>query len=230
MLLVSCQKIDKNYGDQSVLRDLSFTISSGQKVGLIGPNGSGKTTILRIITGLEHPTQGTAVIPPSVTIGYVPQYMEFNEDMTVMDYILQHYKNAKTVLEEKEKNLAQAPESRMKQAMNSYQKARDDFEKAGGYQFPSRAQGVLDAFSLSGKEHQKIEKLSGGEKNALSLARTLLDEPDLLLLDEPANHLDYIGVARLEDFLKRYKGAVCIVSHRVYQLSTAGPLDPESSW
>ena len=218
MLLANLQNVTKRYSVETILQGVSFQISSGQKLGLIGPNGSGKTTILRILLDQEPPSEGIAVLARGVKVGYIPQYVEYNDNDTVMDIILTDHRRLAAVLREQEERLAQASEAQMDKAFREYEQALDDYNSIDGDNFPQRAQAMLDALGLRGKGGQKIGSLSGGEKNVLSMTQALLAEPDLLVLDEPANHLDYLGVAWLEDFLNRFKGAVLIVSHNRYLL------------
>jgi ATP-binding cassette subfamily F protein 3 len=218
LLVASFQNVSAHYGAQTVLQDVTFKINSGEKIGLIGNNGTGKTTILRVMLGRELPTGGTVVIPDGVRVGYVPQYVEYDDDATVIDALLEDYHHASDNLREQEERLANAPESDIDRVMRSYQKALDRYDRIDGETFPRRAQAMLDALGLKDKENQRTGSLSGGEKNVLSLAEALLAQPDLLVLDEPANHLDYAGVAWLEDFLRRFRGAVLIVSHNRYLL------------
>ncbi len=218
MLLASLQNVTKRYGDQVVLREASFQVSSGQKVGLIGANGSGKTTILRILTGAEQPSEGNAVVRRGVRLGYVPQHVEADDEAGVMDFVLADYNRLAARLREHEQRLAGASGGELDDAMRAYQRVRDEFERRHGYDYPRRAEAMLDAMGLAGRMGQKVGSLSGGEKNVLALTRALLREPDLLLLDEPANHLDYLGLAWLEDFLARSKAAMLLVSHNRYLL------------
>jgi ATP-binding cassette subfamily F protein 3 len=218
MLLANFQNVSKTYGAQAVLRGVSFQINSGQKLGLIGPNGSGKTTILRILVGQEEPSDGNAVTPRGVRIGYVPQHVEFQGDLTVSECILREQTRLSEALRREELRLSEAGEDELNAAMRAYQRALDAFERIGGHRFPQRAEAMLDALGLAGRAEQNVGSLSGGEKNVLGMAEALLAEPDLLLLDEPANHLDYQGVAWLEDFLVRFRGALLIVSHNRYLL------------
>jgi ATP-binding cassette, subfamily F, member 3 len=218
MLVASVQNVTKQFGVQTVLHGASFTISSGQKLGLIGPNGSGKTTLIRILLGQEPPSDGSAVVSSGVRVGYVPQYVEHADSQTVMESILDRHRDVADALRAQEERLAQASEAEMDKALRAYERARDAYDKAAGDQYPHRARAMLDALGLQGRADQLIGSLSGGEKNVLSLTKALLEEPDLLILDEPANHLDYVGIAWLEDFLKRFKGAVLIVSHNRYLL------------
>jgi len=218
MLLASLQNVTKLYGAQSVLQGCSFQVSSGQKLGLIGPNGCGKTTILRILLGTEEPTDGIAILSNGVSVGYVPQHVDYNEDETVMECVLGEHRSLTTALREHEEQMAKASGDELQKALRAYQRARDAYDHAGGDDFPRRSQAMLDALGLAGRKDQKISSLSGGEKNVLSMTKALLAEPDLLILDEPANHLDYTGVAWLEAFLSRFKGAVLIVSHNRYLL------------
>ncbi len=218
MLIASFDSVATHYGAQPVLKGVSFKISAGQKLGLIGPNGAGKTTILRVLLGQEPPTSGSAFVSPGVRIGYVPQRVEYDDGETVLGHILAEYSALADALRDAEARLERASETEVDRALRAYQRARDDYDRLDGDLFPQRARAMLDALGLPGREEQKIGSLSGGEKNVLSLAKALLAAPDLLLLDEPANHLDYQGVAWLEGFLNRFRGAVLIVSHNRYLL------------
>ena len=218
MRIASLQNVTTHYGAQPVLTGASFEINSGQKLGLIGANGSGKTTILRVLTGREPVTGGSVYLDPGVRVGYVPQHFEHDTDSTVMDWLLGEYRPIADALHSQEESLARAPAADMDRALRVYQQARDAYDRIDGDSWPRRAQTLLDAFGLGGKEDQQVASLSGGEKNILSLAHALLSEPDLLLLDEPANHLDYLGIAWLEGFLSKFGGTVLIISHNRYLL------------
>ena len=218
MLVASLQSVTKTYGTQVVLQGASLQISSGQKLGLIGPNGSGKTTILRILLGQEPPSDGAAFLARGVQAGYVPQVVAYDDHETVSECLLAEHTRLSAALREQEERLAEASGAEMDKALRAYQRARDAYDHIEGDHFPQRARAMLDALGLPGRQDQKIGSLSGGEKNVLALAQALLAEPDLLVLDEPGNHLDYLGVAWLEEFLARFKGAVLIVSHNRYLL------------
>ena len=218
MLVASFNNVTTHYGGQVVLQGLSFKISSGQKLGLIGPNGSGKTTVLRALLGEETPTGGSVFLAPGIRVGYVPQYVEREEDETAIDWLLAEQRVLADELRKQERRLSRSSGADTKKAMRAYQKARDNYDRIDGDTWPRRARAMLDALGLGHKAGQRVDSLSGGEKNVLSLVHALLAEPELLVLDEPANHLDYMGVAWLEDFLRRFKGAVLMVSHNRYLL------------
>jgi len=212
------ENISREYAGRWVLQNISFEMRPGQKIGLIGANGSGKTTILRILCGLEQPTQGNVSLSSSVRIGYVPQHVEFDTDETVLDSVLREHREYKIALRNQENAVAQADDQAMNRALHKYQRARDAYDLLGGDHFEQRAHAMLDALGLADKQQQKINQLSGGEKNVLAMTQALLAEPNLLILDEPGNHLDYMGLAWLEKFLLRFRGAVLIVSHNRYLL------------
>ena len=218
MRIASLQNVTTHYGAQPVLTVASFEINSGQKLGLVGANGSGKTTILKVLTGREPVTGGSVYLDPGVKVGYVPQHFDHETDSTVVDWLLGEYRPIADALHAQEEVLARSSAADMDSSIRAYQRARDAYDSIDGDSWPRRAQALLDAFGLGGKERQQVASLSGGEKNILSLAQALLSEPDLLLLDEPANHLDYLGVAWLEDFLAKFGGTVLIVSHNRYLL------------
>jgi ATP-binding cassette subfamily F protein 3 len=218
MELIRFQSVRKDYGHRPVLEDVSFRITSGQKAGVIGANGAGKTTIVRILMGEEEPSGGAISRAPSLRIGYVPQFVEFDEGQTVLATLLREHDAALAELRLAEHLLADAAADELGEATAAYDAARESYERAGGDAFEARAVGMLDALGLPGRTEQPVSQLSGGEKNVLSLAQALLAEPDLLVLDEPGNHLDFSGLAWLEQFLAKYRGAVLMVSHNRYLL------------
>ncbi len=218
MLLARLDNATKLYGTDTILDHASFQVSTGQKLGLIGPNGSGKTTILRLLLGTETVTDGLAQVTPGTSVGYVPQYVEYDPHATVMQCLLTDHERMSAELGRCEQRLADAGPDEMDRALKAYQRAADAFEAGGGHRLPDKARAMIDALGLAGRGDQFVGQLSGGEKNVLSLAQALLAEPELLILDEPGNHLDYHGMAWLEEFLQAYKGAVLIVSHNRYLL------------
>ncbi|MBN2210918.1 MAG: ABC-F family ATP-binding cassette domain-containing protein [Sedimentisphaerales bacterium] len=219
MAFLEVSHISKEYVGRWVLRDGSFELAANQKVGLIGPNGSGKTTLLKIITGFEPPDEGRVNLTAEVRIGYVPQHVAFAEGQTVSDYLLSEHQGRRRRLRALEHAVSENHNSpKLPQLLSEYQLARDDYDRHGGDLFEQRAAEILDALGLAGREQQAAGRLSGGEQNVLTLAAALLNQPNLLILDEPGNHLDYLGLAWLDDFLSRFRGAVLIVSHNRYML------------
>ena len=218
MELVRFQSVVKDYGHVAVLEDVSFKVTSGQKVGLVGPNGSGKTSILRMLVG-EEPTSGGVIRrAPGLKVGYVPQIVEHDGRATVIGTVLREHDDLERALRGAEERLASAASDELPVAERDYEGALEAYQQAGGDRVPSQAIGMLDALGLAGRSEELVGTLSGGEKNVLSLVRALLAEPELLLLDEPANHLDFEGLAWLEGFLASYRGAALIVSHNRYLL------------
>ncbi len=218
MELVNVNNVSKDYGYRSVLTGVSFRVNAGRKLGLIGANGTGKTSILRLITGEEPPTGGVITKSHGLRIGYVPQQVEYEDAQTVLACALAEHTKARRALREQEEHLARAPVGALPEAEEAYETAREAYERAGGDGLPQRATSILDSLGLAGRGDQLVGSLSGGEKNILSLTQALLADPDLLLLDEPDNHLDFAGLAWLERFLASFKGSLLIVSHNRYLL------------
>ena len=218
MPLVTFKNISREFAGRYVLDNVSFELNPGQKIGLIGANGSGKTTLLRLLCGLETPTQGRIDIASDVRIGYVPQHVEFHTDQTVREYVLDEHRRLTERLHQKERAVATAGPDRMQRLLHEYQVVRDAYDRMGGDHFEHRADAMLDALGLADRAGHKVAQLSGGERNVLSMTHALLAEPNLLLLDEPGNHLDYLGLAWLDEFLQRFRGAILVVSHNRYLL------------
>ena len=218
MLVASFNNVSAHYGSQIVLDGVSFQIDENDKLGLIGRNGSGKTTLLKVLTGREEPMSGSVVVPQSTTVGYVPQYVDADESVTVRDFLLEDYNRVVEELRRAERGLESVGQVDTGRALDAYQNALDVHDRMDGERFVNEAGSMLASMGLEGKKAQRVGSLSGGEQNVLSLTRALLAKPDLLLLDEPGNHLDFHGMAWLEDFLLRFTGAVLVVSHNRYLL------------
>jgi len=227
MALLRVNGLRKEFGSQVVLDGVSFEINPNDKRGLVGANGCGKTTLLKILTGEEKASGGSFVFDEEARIGYVPQMVLCAADVTVLDYLLKEHNKVERRLREAEKQLAECAPQDLDRALRAFQKARDLFEEQGGDNYAAQAERMLAAFGLAERTKQTVMSLSGGERNLVSLTGALLNRPDLLILDEPANHLDYVGIAWLEDFLKKYKGAILLVSHNRYLLDqvTKGTLE-----
>jgi ATP-binding cassette subfamily F protein 3 len=210
--------VRKDFGHIEVLSDVSFQVMAGEKTGMIGANGSGKTTVLRMLVGEDEPTRGSISRVAALRVGYVPQHVEYDEASTVLETVLAEHHALERELRDRERQLAEATPTELPRATAAYERAREAFEQAGGDRRRAQAAGMLDALGLAGRAHEPVGRLSGGEKNVMSLVRALIAEPELLVLDEPDNHLDFEGVAWLESFLRGYRGAVLIVSHNRYLL------------
>ena len=217
MLQVS--HVSKTYGDDAILEDVSFVLNPGDRVGLVGPNGCGKTTLLRIIVGQERPDRGTVrTSPGDLTVGYLAQALEFEPGATVGDVMRQAVDDlheAERQVEALAQQIAVAlSDDELARLMDEYADALDRFEAAGGYGVSHQVDAVLAGLGLDAVDQATpVAILSGGQKTRLGLARLLQTRPQLLLLDEPTNHLDIEALEWLEGFLARYDGAVLIVSH-----------------
>jgi len=219
MAIVTLKNIRKEYAGRQVLDDISFEINANQKIGLIGLNGSGKTTILRILSGLERPDAGKIDLSVDLRIGYVPQHVEFTDDETVIQWLSRRHEALARTLRQKEHAVANHKEDdNVERLLHEYQQVRDMYDRQGGDHFQRRAESILQALGISQRNDQPVSQLSGGEQNVLAMAQALLNEPNLLILDEPGNHLDYEALDWLDHFLQRFRGALLIVSHNRYLL------------
>jgi ATP-binding cassette subfamily F protein 3 len=209
--MLTAHHIYKTYGVQSILQDISFSISNTERVGLIGPNGCGKTTLMRILAGIEQPDSGTVLwTRPKLRIGYLAQGMEFDEDQT-LQATLNLAAVTQSDLEVEIAYLASALAANPDdpQVQTRYDSALHQLSTISDQ--PSAILGPLGLAELS--LDMPVKHLSGGQKTRLMLVRVLLDDPHLLLLDEPTNHLDIEMLEWLEEWLNRFRGAALIVSH-----------------
>jgi ATP-binding cassette subfamily F protein 3 len=215
--MLQVNNISKRYGDDVILAGVSFVVNPGDRVGLIGPNGCGKTTLLRIIVGEERSDDGhVAFSPSSLRVSYLSQGLEYATDDTIGDVLLDQARRRH--LEEQIARLAEAianADAKGQEALfEAYNAALTELEAMGDEAAAHRAQAVLAGLDLGGVPlDTPVDILSGGQKTRLGLARVLFSEPQLLLLDEPTNHLDIDALEWLEDWLRNFQGAALIVSH-----------------
>lgn len=226
MTLLEINNITKTFGANTILKNISFKVNQGEKVGLIGENGSGKSTLFKMIAGIEDISGGTIAKPKGLRIGYLAQDLVYTEGNTVYQELLGVFEPVRKLREELETleaamNEPGPDEGRLRRDMDRYARLLEMFERLGGYAYEHRIEAVLEGLRMAGMRAQRIASLSGGEKNIVGLARILLQDPDLLLLDEPANHLDFEGLAWLEEFLQNYDKTVILISHNRYLLDRA---------
>jgi ATP-binding cassette subfamily F protein 3 len=228
MTVLNMHKIEKSYGITEVLKDFSMNVNEGERIGLIGPNGSGKTTVFKIIAGIEPVSGGNLAIKKGTRVGYLSQMPDFEPTNTLYEElrsIFLHLVEIERKLREQEKLIAQKGKSRkedeyLNNLMTEYSQLQHRYEAGGGYEYESKIKQVANGMGFSFEElnNKRVEDLSGGEKTRLGLIKLLLTEPNLLLLDEPTNHLDLPSIQWLEEYLREYNGTVIIVSHDRYFL------------
>lgn len=215
MIDINISKVCKSFGFDLVLNNIDITVQKGEKVGLIGTNGSGKSTILKIIAGQESIDSGSLSIRNNISIGYLSQLPE-EKDIIVKDYINSAFKE---IIELKEK-LERYEDKLLTEdykVITKYMNLQEKFISLGGYEYETKIQKILPVFNITEEIlNRNFNTLSGGEKTIISLIRLLLQEPDVLLLDEPTNHLDINKMIWLEKTLKNYKGTIILVSHDRY--------------
>jgi ATP-binding cassette subfamily F protein 3 len=215
MPIVALEKLGMSYGAQEVLRDVTSEISRGDRVGLLGNNGTGKTTLLRIIAGVETPTEGRVRRARGLRIAYLPQEPQLNGDSTLFDEVLSAFAPVQA-LERRLHSMEEEMEdtSQLHRTMERYHRLLGRYEELGGYTYKSDTRSVLAALGFGPEAWEKpVSTLSGGEKARASLARVVLESPDLLLLDEPTNHLDIDALEWLEGYLGRWKGSLVVATH-----------------
>lgn len=216
-MLLSCQKLSKSFGSETVLNQVNFIINEHEKAALIGINGAGKTTLLRIITGEYEPDEGQVVLQKGISLGYLPQVINVTSTRTIYEEMLDAKKEIfqmEADIRRLEKEISKKSGEELKKAMEEYSRLTEAFEKEDGYAVRSQINGVLKGLGFTDAEYElPIMSLSGGQKTRVALSRLLLTRPDIILLDEPTNHLDMDAISWLEGFLSSYPGAVLIVSH-----------------
>ena len=226
MIVLSCNNLNKSFGIDSILENVSFTVNEYDKIGIIGINGTGKTTLFKIISGIYGYDSGDIYTSKDCEIGYLEQNTNFHSENTILEEVLEVFKDL-IEMEKYIRNLehkiaeesANTNSTTLEKLMNEYSHKLELFADKNGYGYKSEAKGVLKGLGFSDEDMDKpISILSGGEKTRVLLGKLLLKKPTLLLLDEPTNHLDSEAIEWLEVFLKQYKGTVILISHDRYFL------------
>lgn len=209
----------KAHGSKVILDEVTLSFYPGAKIGVVGPNGMGKSTLLKIMAGLEDVSNGEARLTPGFTVGILQQEPELEEDKTVIENVRLAFGDMLAKIERFNQVSAEMadPDADFDALMEEMGKLQDEIDAGDGWDLDSQLTQAMDALQLPGPE-APVNVLSGGERRRVALCRLLLEAPDLLLLDEPTNHLDAESVLWLEQFLKRYEGAVLAVTHDRYFL------------
>lgn len=218
MIDIGINKISKNYGFGKILNDISFEIMTGDRIAIVGRNGVGKSTLLKILAREEAPSAGTITWRSGATIGYLSQFAPNERREQPVSEILQEPFGGLLALEKElralEAKMVECEDlAQLDTLLLRYQSKSDGFAASGGYEIQEKLSYVMNLFKLQNLLDKPYTLLSGGQKTVVKLASMLLRQPDILLLDEPTNHLDMQTLAQLEDFLARYKGTVVMVSH-----------------
>jgi ATPase subunit of ABC transporter with duplicated ATPase domains len=218
MSLVRINRVTKRYDDRMVLRDVSFRLRAGERVGLLGRNGAGKTTLLRLILSQEDPDEGEVEVNQGVRLGYFSQFSDLrgaDSIQTVLEALFADLRAVENELDQIGLKLQTVTDmDEMTLLIDRQAHLLEEMERRGGWDYPRQIDTVLTKLGFNAERRtQPIDELSGGWRIRASLARILLEQPDVLLLDEPTNFLDVAGLAWLESWLRDYRGGLLLVSH-----------------
>ena len=212
--LVKAFELGKN-----ILDGLSFTVNSGERVGILGHNGCGKTTLFRILSGQLRPDEGEVMVAPSKRLGLVSQIPVYPEGWTTEQVLKQAHRRLYDISRRMDELSLLLEKEQSRSLLTEYDRLQEDFRRLGGYDMDTERSRVANGLDISpAMLSQSFDSLSGGEKTRVNLARLILEDTDILLLDEPTNHLDLRSTEWLEDYLLRFKGTVLVISHDRYFL------------
>ncbi len=221
-MILACSHINKKFNDEILFSDVTFHINDKERAALVGSNGTGKTTLLRIIMGEQPADGGEVILAKDRTVGYLPQQQGYHSDNSIYEELLE-VKSDIVELDRRiratEHKMQDSEGAELEELLTKYHALQTEFESKDGYALKSQIMGIINGLGFSeGEMDQCINTLSGGQKTRVALGKLLLLEPDLLILDEPTNHLDLTSIQWLETYLSGYKGSVLIVSHDRYFL------------
>ncbi|MBP63395.1 MAG: ABC transporter [Planctomycetaceae bacterium] len=223
MIVLTVSGVAKRYGADPVLAGVSFDVRAGEKVGLVGPNGVGKTTLFNVLAGVDEPDSGEVRFSTGVRVGYLEQHASLEGSQTVWEASREVFRDLLNLANEAElvaTQMATAEDSQRTLLEKKFDQLQQELQHRGGYELDHRIERVLDGLGFRKDEFQQpLGQLSGGQKNRLLLAKLLLWEPDLMLLDEPSNHLDMEATQWLEGYLSASSSALIVVSHDRFLLN-----------
>ena len=218
-MLFRLSNITKSYGDHEILKDVSFQINPGERVGLVGRNGVGKTTIFRIVNEEESADSGQVSKINGLKIAMLEQHVDFSDDETVHTAALGAFRRLHDIEAELRSLEKKMETDSSEETLARYSKLQNEFENEGGFEYTAKAESILLGIGFGREDWDlNVSNLSGGQKNRLGMVRLLLAEANVLLLDEPTNHLDVGAVEWLEEFLQSYENSFVIISHDRYFL------------
>src|SRR5699024_3587837 len=225
MILMQLNDVSKSFGAEEILANIKLEINENDRIAIVGRNGAGKSTVLKIMAEELTYDEGEVFKPKDLSIGYLTQHSSlesdktiWNEMITVFDGLLAQQRELRK-LEEKMAYADSLSEADYDQLLLDYDRKQQAFDADGGYRYEADIKAVLTGLNFQDYDYNSpINELSGGQKTRLALAKLLLKKPDLLILDEPTNHLDIDTMTWLENYLVSYPGAVTIVSHDRYFL------------
>ena len=209
--------VRKAYGDKAILDDVTLAFLPGAKIGVVGPNGTGKSTLLRMMAGLEHPSNGDARLMPGYTVGILEQEPKLTEDKTVLGNVEEGVAETKALLDRYNEIAEKLAADYSDELLEEMGRLQEQLDHRGAWDLDSQLEQAMDALRCPPPD-SGVAQLSGGERRRVALCGLLLSQPDLLLLDEPTNHLDAESVAWLEQHLEKYPGTVVAVTHDRYFL------------
>lgn len=216
-MVLDCQSLSKSFGINELFKNVSFHINDNEKAALIGVNGCGKTTLLKIIVGELSADSGQVIMSAGARFSYLAQHQDIFGSLSLFDYVIDAKKDLLDIeaqLRQLEKDMPNAEGDELEHMMSRYSSLTHSFELENGYAVKSEVTGILKGLGFDESEFDRpVSTLSGGQKTRLALGKSLLSKPDLLILDEPTNHLDISSTTWLENYLLNYQGAVLIVSH-----------------
>ncbi|MBB6349791.1 ATP-binding cassette ChvD family protein [Nonomuraea muscovyensis] len=215
--IYTLQRVRKAHGDKVVLDDVTLSFLPGAKIGVLGPNGTGKSTLLRMMAGLEQPSNGEAKLMPGFTVGMLQQEPPLNEEKTVLGNVQEGVAETMAMLERYNAIAEQMATDYSDELLAEMGKLQDQLEHRNAWELDSQLEQAMDALRCPPPDAD-VTMLSGGERRRVALCKLLLEAPDLLLLDEPTNHLDAESVQWLEQHLEKYSGTVLAVTHDRYFL------------
>ncbi|BCJ96017.1 ABC transporter ATP-binding protein [Anaerocolumna cellulosilytica] len=224
MIELGINNLKKYYGASKIFENISFELKTGERLGLIGQNGCGKTTLMKVLMGAEDYQEGEINIRKGAKMGYLNQVPVYDNDVKVIDVIRMAFDQVYELrykMSTLEKQLESLQGAALTKALNDYSNYMQQYELEGGYELETKIGKITEGLKIiEAMKEMYFNQLSGGEKTRVILAKILLEEPQILLLDEPTNHLDLGAIAWLEEFLKEYKGSVIIISHDRYFLDS----------